>query len=158
MQFFPNIRVSLLWLATKINKSGSVIYYPICKLELLIRHAYINKTGKDLIRKEKYVRTIWMQFQEVYVQTVLWSQHTPGLMRKASISELNNVNNFVKQLTCLQNLSVFPAAKIAVPTILCLMTFSLNLPSHFFCVRIWVWFHQVHSMAGFYLHTCFVSG
>lgn len=28
------------------DRSASVIYYPLCKLEPLIRHAYINKTVK----------------------------------------------------------------------------------------------------------------
>ena len=39
------------WLATKTNKSASVIYYPVCKLEPLIRHAYINKTVKKPNKK-----------------------------------------------------------------------------------------------------------
>lgn len=51
--FLPDIRVNALWLARKTNKRGSVIYYPICKLEPLIRHTYIKKKVKKLLKKKK---------------------------------------------------------------------------------------------------------
>lgn len=47
-------------------------------------------------------------------------------------------------MACVQTLSMFPASKIPVPNILCLMMFSLNFPTHFFWGRMWVWFYHMH--------------
>lgn len=139
--FLPNISMNGLWLATKTNKSASVIYYPVCKLEPLIRHEYINKTEEKREICKNYLAAIWRRVQ---LKCPL-EPACPRAERKASISELNNANNFVEWLTCVQTSSVFPAAKIAVPNILCFMTSSLSLLPHFFHDQAWVWFHHRHS-------------